>query len=159
MKINACIVKHLAEQYLLNSGKYAEKLKHIADKNFQTNCNKNDAAENIRLVGKSGSEAFSKGKSGHADKECDYGNDQGTDKSHQPVILRDGESYGQGVNGSCNALNEKGLGTNSRNFITLIGSPDTIDQHGATNIAKKDQRDPWNKFLKCPEVFYNGVDT
>ena len=39
------------------------------------------------LVGKPGSEAFSKGKSGHADKECDYGNDQGTDKSHQPVIL------------------------------------------------------------------------
>lgn len=82
VKINACIEKHLAEQYQLNSGKYAEKLKHIADKNFQTNCNKNDAAENIRLVGKPGSEAFSKGKSGHADKECDYGNDQGTDKSH-----------------------------------------------------------------------------
>ena len=39
VKINASIVKHLAEQYLLNSGKYAEKLKHIADKNFQTNCN------------------------------------------------------------------------------------------------------------------------
>ena len=56
-----------------------KKLKHIADKNFQTNCDKNDAAENIRLVGKPGSEAFSKGKSGHADKECDYGNDQGTD--------------------------------------------------------------------------------
>ena len=37
--------------------------------------------------------------------------------------------------------------------------PDTIDQHGATDIAKKDQRNPWNKFLKCPEVFYNGVDT
>ena len=87
VKINACIEKHLAEQYQLNSGKYAEKLKHIADKNFQTNCNKNDAAENIRLVGKPGSEAFSKGKSGHADNECDYGNDQGTDKSHQPVIL------------------------------------------------------------------------
>ena len=87
VKINACIEKHLAEQYQLNSGKYAEKLKHIADKNFQTNCNKNDAAENIRLVGKPGSEAFSKGKPGHADKECDYGNDQGTDKSHQPVIL------------------------------------------------------------------------
>ena len=50
-----------------------KKLKHIAHKNFQTNCNKNDAAENIRLVGKPGSEAFSKGKSGHADKECDYG--------------------------------------------------------------------------------------
>ena len=49
-----------------------KKLKHIAHKNFQTNCNKNDAAENIRLVGKPGSEAFSKGKSGHADKECDY---------------------------------------------------------------------------------------
>ena len=64
-----------------------KKLKHIADKNFQTNCDKNDAAENIRLVGMPGSEAFSKGKSGHADKECDYGNDQGTDKSHQPVIL------------------------------------------------------------------------
>ena len=32
MKINACIEKHLAEQYQLNSGKYAEKLKHIADK-------------------------------------------------------------------------------------------------------------------------------
>ena len=60
MKINACIEKHLAEQYQLNSGKYAEKLKHIADKNFQTNCNKNDAAENIRLVGKPGSEAFSR---------------------------------------------------------------------------------------------------
>lgn len=39
VKINACIEKHLAEQYQLNSGKYAEKLKHIADKNFQTNCN------------------------------------------------------------------------------------------------------------------------
>ena len=35
VKINACIEKHLAEQYQLNSGKYAEKLKHIADKNFQ----------------------------------------------------------------------------------------------------------------------------
>ena len=27
VKINACIEKHLAEQYQLNSGKYAEKLK------------------------------------------------------------------------------------------------------------------------------------
>ena len=27
VKINACIVKHLAEQYLLNSGKYAEIIK------------------------------------------------------------------------------------------------------------------------------------
>ena len=87
VKINACIEKHLAEQYQLNSGKYAEKLKHIADKKFQTNCNKNDAAENIRLVGKPGSEAFSKVKSGHAANECDYGHDQGPDKRHQPVIL------------------------------------------------------------------------
>ena len=58
MKINACIEKHLAEQVPAECGKYAEKLKHIADKNFQTNCNKNDAAENIRLVGKPGSKRF-----------------------------------------------------------------------------------------------------
>ena len=112
VKINACIEKHLAEQYQLNSGKYAEKLKHIADKNFQTNCNKNDAAENIRLVGKPGSEAFSKGKSGHADKECDYGNDQGTDKSHQPVIIGDGKAYRQSVNGGGNSLDKKCFKTN-----------------------------------------------
>ena len=56
------------------------------------------------------------------------------------------QSYSEMVNptdrasmeGGCNALNEKGFGTNSWNFIILIGSPDTIDQHGATNIAKKD---------------------
>ena len=64
-----------------------KKLKHIADKNFQTNCDKNDAAENIRLVGMPGSEAFSKGKSGHADKECDYGNDQGT-QCLLPAVFR-----------------------------------------------------------------------
>ena len=75
-----------------------KKLKHIAHKNFQTNCNKNDAAENIRLVGKPGSEAFSKGKSGHAATECDYGNDQATDKSQQTVIIREGSSSGQGIN-------------------------------------------------------------
>ena len=68
------------------------------------------------------------------------GNDQGTDKSHQPVILEMVNPTDRASMEVATPLNEKGLGTNSWNFIILIGSRIPADQHGASDIAKKDQR-------------------
>lgn len=61
---------------------------------------------------------------------------RGTDKSHEPVILCDGEADGKSVDGSGDTLDEKGPGGQPGvGNLFLIFVTDTVEQHASADIG------------------------
>ena len=81
---------------------------YAGHKDFDSDGNQDDAAENGSFSGKPGSEFPADQQAADTDDEGHRRDDQGTDQGHGEFIFGNGESHGKGVYGGGNALEEQG---------------------------------------------------
>lgn len=132
-----------------------------SDEDFDADSDQDDAAENRSFSGKKCAEFFTDLNADRTDDKGDHSDDQGTDRSHQAVIFRNGKSHGQGINGCGNSLQEKSQRAEPGKAVLFFGTvtePNSFYEHFPSDEQKEQQSNPWNKFLKDREIFDYGMD-
>ena len=131
--------------------------KDAGEEDLQTDADEDDAAQNGCLAGQLGAELFADVQTGHAEDEGDCGDDDRCRQRHRPVVLRDGEADGKGVDAGGHALHEEGTGAQLNGLLGLF-APDALQQHLAANVRQQNEGDPGDEHLKGREQLDNGVD-
>lgn len=128
------------------------------DKNFKSDCNKDNPAENGCFPGKPCAEFTADKKSRNADGKGYDSYYNGLRDCGCGRVVGDGETYGKGVDGRGNALKHQPPETDGA-FFCFICVAQTVNQHFTAYKQKQYERNPGYEFPEGIEDAGNGMDT